>query len=238
MTDQVRIPERRDLSPEWIERHKNYLRSELDRQPRVERRRRRLTVVLVPAAIVLLAATAFTTYALTRTPSHLESIGCYDRADLSANLAVVDADGRTPVAICRDIWRQGALGKTVPKQLDACVLRSGAVAVFPRVGADTCGKLGLAPLPASYAAEARRFAGLRDAVASRLGEPASGSSKRGPQCLGGTGAEAFVRRELDARGYRDWQIRISGGAFSSQRPCAEPSFDGGAKTVYLIPASR
>jgi hypothetical protein len=238
MTDHLRVPDRRELSAAWIERHRDHLLDELSRQPAAERRRRRLVIALVPAVLVLFAATAFTTYALTREPSHLESVGCYDRADLEANVAVVSADGRSPVAICSEIWQEGALGTNVPKRLEPCVLETGAIGVFPGSGADACSKLGLAPLPASYAADAKRFAGLRDAIVSRLGEPASGASKRGPQCVGKVDAQAFIRHELEARGYGDWQITIAGGSFTPQRPCAEPSFDTGAKTVYLLPASR
>ena len=238
MSSGLQIPDRRQLSTGWIERHKDHLLDELARQPAAERRRRRLLIVLVPAVVVLLAATAFTAYSLTREPTHLESVGCYDRADLSANTAIVSADGRDPVAICSAVWRQGALGAHVPKQLVACVLQTGAIGVFPSSGRDTCGALGLAPLPPTYAAEARRFAALQNAIVARLGVPASGSSKRGPQCIGQADALAFVRHVLDTRGFGDWQIEVAGGSFTSARPCAEPSFDTGAKTVYLVPASR
>ena len=234
----VRIPDRRELSAAWIERHRDHLLGELARRPAAQRRRRRVVIALVPAVVALLAATAFTTYSLTREAKHLESIACYDRASLEANTAIVDADGRSPVAICAGVWQQGALGTHAPKRLEACVLQTGAIGVFPRSGRDTCGALGLAPLPASYAAQARRFAGLRDAIVARLGEPASGSSRRGPQCVGKAEAIAFVRGQLDARGYGDWQIKVAGGTFTAARPCAEPSFDTGAKAVYLIPASR
>jgi hypothetical protein len=189
--------------------------------------------------IVLLATTAFTTYSLTRgEPSHLESVGCYDRADLRANTAIVDADGRGPLAICAEVWQQGALGKgAVPKRLEACVLQTGAVGVFPSSAAGTCSKLGLARLPASYAADAKRFSALRAAIVAQLGEPASGSSGRGPQCVHEADALALVRRQLDAHGYGDWQVKTAGGSFSAARPCAEPSFDAGDKVVLLVPAA-
>ena len=235
MTEKLSIPNRRELPAPWLELHREYLLGEL-RGP--ARRRRRLVIALVPAVVILLAATAFTSYKLTRNPTHLESIGCYDRADLAANVAVVSADGRDPLTICSEVWQQGALGKQAPKVLQACVLQTGAIAVFPAVRRNTCGSLGLAPLPAIYRAEAKRFAALRAAVVTRLGEPASGSSKRGPQCVGRTAAERFVRRALDAKGYTDWQIKVAGGTFTKARPCAEPSFDTGGKTLYLIPASR
>jgi hypothetical protein len=234
--NELRVPDRRDLPVARIEAQREFLLGEVTRRPRVQRRR--MAIVLVPAAVIVAAATGFTTYALTRTPKHLESIGCYDSARLSANVAVVDADGRMPTAICAGVWRQGALGPATPKQLQACVLSTGAIGVFPRPGSDVCSALGLAPLPASYAAEARRFARLRDAVIARLGQPASGSSKRGPQCVGRAAATAFVRRALDEQGYGDWRIEVAGGEFTPARPCAEPSFDTGAKVVYLLPAAR
>jgi hypothetical protein len=237
MTQKLRIPDRRQLPAAWIELRREHLLDELAPAAGVERRRR-IVIALVPAFLVLLAATAFTTYKLTRNPSHLESVGCYDSASLAANTAVVGTDGRDPVAICSEIWQQGALGRPIPKQLQACVLKTGAIGVFPATGDDTCGALGLAPLPASYAAQAKRFAALQQAIYARLGTPASGSSKRGPQCVGKSAAVTFVRRALVTHGYRDWQITVAGGTFSASRPCAEPSFDSGAKTVFLIPAAR
>lgn len=235
MTQKLQIPDRRALPAAWIELRRAHLVDDLAVRSRA---RRRIAVVLVPAVLILLAATAFATYKLTRNPTHLESVACYDRADLGANVAVVDADGRDPVAICAGVWQQGALGTRVPKKLEACVLQSGAVGVFPRRGPDACGALGLAPLPASYAARARRFGALRDAIVARLGEPASGSSRGGPQCVGEREALRFVRSALDARGYGDWQVKVAGGAFSPARRCAEPSFDTGAKTVFLLPVAR
>jgi hypothetical protein len=238
MTDRLAIPPTRDLPARWIELHKEHLLGELALQPAAERRRRRrLTLVLIPAAIALLAATAFTTYALTREPTHLESVGCFDRAALQANLTVVDADGRDPVAICAEMWQQGAVGAgPAPERLEACVLQTGAIGVFPGVG--ICGRLGLAPVPPGFASEAKRFAALREAIVSRLGEPASGKSKRGPQCVGEGAARALVRKLLDAHGYGDWHIVTAGGQFSAEQPCAEPSFDSGEKVVVLAPAPR
>jgi hypothetical protein len=128
------------------------------------------------------------------------------------------------------------LGRSAPAQIEACVFSMGAIGVFPSSGGKTCGRLGLAPLPASYAGQAKRFAELREAIVAQLGEPASGSSRRGPQCVHESAARALVRRELNAHGYRDWRIQTAGGRFSAQRPCAGPSFDTGGKVVLLTPA--
>jgi hypothetical protein len=226
----------RDLSPERLQLRKEHLVSELEIQARAARKRkRRLVLVLVPASVVLLAVTGFTTYALIREPTQLESVGCYDRASLEANVAVVSADGRDPAEICGEIWAQGALAEApVPDKLASCVLDTGAIGVFPSSGAGTCEKLGLADLPASYAAEGKRFAALRDAIVAELGEPASGSTRGGPECVGEDEARAIVRRELDAHGYADWTVEVAGEPFSTGRPCADVSFDGAGKTVLLV----
>jgi hypothetical protein len=240
MNDQLRIPAPRDLPAGWLQRYKEYLVREVTSEPAFgRRRRRRLALVLLPAIVALLAATAFTTYALTREPTHLESIGCFDSANLGANTTVVNADGRDPVVICAELWQHGVAGDApAPKQLAACVLESGAIGVFPSSSADTCAQLGLATLPASYAAEGKRFAELRDAIVSQLGEPASGSSRGSSKCVHEASARALIRRELDARGYGDWRIEVAGDGFTAERPCAEVGFDGKQKIVLLVPVWR
>jgi hypothetical protein len=75
---------------------------------------------------------------------------------------------------------------------------------------------------------------LRDAIVARLGEPASGASRGGPQCVGEEEARVFVRRELDSQGYRDWTVKIAGGTFTGDRPCADVCFDGAGKAVILV----
>lgn len=200
------------------------------------RRRRRFVLVLIPAVIAILAVTGFTTYALTREPTHLETVGCYDRAALDANVAVVGADGRDPTAICTEIWQSGE-GEAVPRNLAACVLETGAIGVFPSSGASTCETLGLADLPASYAVEGKRFAALRDAIVEQLGEPASGSSRGSSKCVGEDKARALIRRELDTHGYGEWGIVVTAD-YTAERPCTEVYFDGEKKVVELIPVWR
>jgi hypothetical protein len=173
VNDKLDIPNR-DLPPGRLQLRKEHLVSELGIRDRAARkRRRRLVLVLVPAAIVLLGVTGFTTYALTREPTHLESVGCYDRASLDANVAVVGADGRDPAEICGEIWAQGALADApVPDELASCVLDTGAIGVFPSSGAGTCEKLGLADLPASNAG--RRQALRRPSRGDRRGARRAG----------------------------------------------------------------
>jgi hypothetical protein len=202
-------------------------------------RRTRRIFVLVPVALALLIATGFTTYALTREPTHFESIGCFERTSETSNTTIVEADGRDPVAVCAEVWQQGAFGAAPrPDHLEACVLESGAVGVFPSSGAGACTRLGLAPLPASYREKARRTTELREAIVRHLGEPASGASAGDGKCAGETAARALVRRELDARGYADWRIEISGEGFTDERPCAEAAVDPVREIVTLIPVWR
>ncbi len=241
MSDSRRIPASRDLPEEWLRPYQTNIVDEVGLRPARDRRRsRRLILVLLPAVLALLAATAFTTYALTREPTHLESIGCFETASLDANTTIVIADGRDPAVICGELWQQGVVGDApAPERLTACVLESGAVGVFPSTtGVSTCAGLGLAAVPASYARERKRFAALRSAILAELGEPASGSSRGSSKCLPEQAARVIVRRELDAHGYKQWDIEVAGDGFTAERPCAEVAFDGKRRTVTLIPVWR
>jgi hypothetical protein len=230
--NEFEIPPERDFPSGEHERRAKHLVRELT----TTRRRRRLVLSLVPAvAILLTAATGFTAYTLLRTePTHLESIGCYDRASIGGNVTVVSPDGRSPVAQCRDLWQQGVVGEPVPAQLAACVLSTGPVGVFPSEGDQTCERMGLADLSAKGEAESRRFVRMRDAIYARLGSPASGSSRRSGPCVGEEHAGAIVREELAAHGYEGWDVKTVGEGFTTDRPCAEVSFDGGSKTALLL----
>jgi hypothetical protein len=237
MNDETRIPAQRDLPPGRLQPRKEHLVGEVTMWDRAARqRRRRIALAIVPAVLVVLAVTGFTTYALTREPTHLESVGCFETAELDGNTAIVNADGRDPTAICAELWRQGSIGPgPAPESLAACVLETGAVGVFPSSGEDTCEELGLADLPSTYATEAERFSALRDAIAEELGA-SYGGSERDPRCLREEVARALVRHELAARGYEDWSIEVIGGGFT-EGPCAAVGlgFDGERKVVFLVP---
>jgi hypothetical protein len=232
------IPADRDLPAGRTLRRREHLVSEVRMwESTTRQRRRRFAVIPVPAVLAVLVVTGFTTYALTREPTHLESIGCYGDASLNADVAVVSADERTPTDICGEVWRTGGFGQVgeIPK-LAACVLQTGAIGVFPDSGGSTCEELGLAELPPGYPDAAAKFAALQSAIYAKVGEPASGSSRGGPECLGVDDAQMIVRRELIVRGYSDWEIKLAGGEFSSAQPCTDVSFDTAGKTVLLMPA--
>lgn len=228
MTDELRIPPDRDLPPGRLERRRAHVVRELSlAAASSRRRRRRLALIAVPAAIVVLAASGFTTYVLTREPTQLDTIGCFETPDVDGSVAVVNADGRDPRAICAELWRDGALrGRPMPERFAACVLQTGAVGVFPSSEPGTCERLGLAELPASYAAAARRLAGLRDALVARFAS----------ECVGEQVALTVVRRALDARGLSAWDVAVTdGAAFGAERPCAAVAFDGKRREVVLAP---
>ena len=240
MKNHPHVPVARDFPPGRLQQRKEHLVSELAaQQDATPTGRRRRLLVLVPAALALLIAMGFTTYALTREPTHFDSIGCFEKTSEESNTAIVQADGRDPVAICDEVWQQEAFGDVPrPDRLEACVLESGAVGVFPSSGTGACTRLGLAPLPASYREKAQRVADLRDAIVRHVGEPATGSSLGDGKCIGEKAARALVRRELDARGYTSWRIDVSGGGFTDKRPCAEATIEVVRKVVTLIPVPR
>jgi hypothetical protein len=236
MTAQLQLPDPRDLPRDRLERRANHLVSELEL--REAPRRRRIVLAFAAAALVLVAATGFTTYSLLREPTHLMSIGCYETASESANVAIVDTDGRSPVEICAELWKGGTMGALMPRALAACVLGTGAIGVFPGSREGTCTGLGLADVDAATLAELERFSTLRRAILAELGEPATGSSPGSSKCLGEQPARAVTRRELDAHGYGEWTIDVAGDGFTAERPCAEAAFDHGQKVVTLIPVWR
>jgi hypothetical protein len=237
MTDELYVPAERDFPPGRLQRRQEHVVSELSAwDGAVRHRRRRLFLVLVPAAAVLLAVMGFTTYALTREPTHLETVGCFETTELDGNVAIVSADGRPPTAICAELWQQGAMGdRAAPNNLAACVLDTGAIGVFPSSGGSTCERLGLADLPPTYEAERKRFAELRDAIVAHIGEPPTDSSPNTLKCISEADARALVRRELDAHGYGDWGIEVPGDGYTGERPCLQVAFDGERRVVMLVP---
>jgi hypothetical protein len=228
MTEGLFIPAERDFPPGRLLRRKEHLVSEVSASAEVGReggRPRWLLGVLVPAAMLLLAATGVAAYVLTRDATQLDSIGCYDSLDLDANTTIVSADGRDPVAICGELWQQGAMGsRPAPAELAACLLPSGAVGVFPANGRNSCAAVGLAELGEGYAASAKQVATFRSAVVARMAS----------DCLGESEARDVVRRQLDANGLGAWTIQAARD-FSAARPCASLAFDSASGVVTLVP---
>ena len=147
-----------------------------------------------------------------------------------------------PVSSTHAASRSGAgRGPRSPRRHSSAQIATGPVGVFPSSGPDTCERLGLADLPASYAAEAKRFTELREALFARLGRPGTGSTLPSGPCVGEADARAIVQQELERHGYAGWRIEVAGGAhgegFSTERPCAGLAFDHERKVVTLVPES-
>lgn len=103
-------------------------------------RQRWLLAVLLPALLVAGAAVLLRTEAPTA-----PEVGCYAAASLDADTAVLATDGRSPLDVCAEVWASGALvvGANAPRVLEACVVPSGSVGVFPGDRPGVCDRLGL-----------------------------------------------------------------------------------------------
>lgn len=90
-------------------------------------RRRGLPLAAVAAAAGLAAGT----WAVFREPQVQTTVACYAAPSTRADVAVVAPGSGDPVASCAELWRDGTFGTTGSSDLRACVLATGALAVFP-----------------------------------------------------------------------------------------------------------
>lgn len=217
-------------SQEALERMESILRGEIaspeGRHFRWARRlgharRRRVYLVPIVAAAVLTAGTI--AWALSRGPTQHLSVGCYSAIALDARAAVVSATEASPVETCRRAWLDGAFGKP-PPPLEACVLPSGAVGVFPSPEGDSCARLSLPPAPTEPASPVVK---LQDTLVDTfLG-----------RCVSESEARRIVVAEMRRLGLGDWRVTTS-GRFESTRPCASLAFDEARSVVLLVPIPR
>lgn len=183
-------------------------------------RRRRIYLVPVVAVVALGAGTL--AWALTRGPTQHLSVGCYAAIGLDARAAVVAANDASPVETCREVWPE-AFGKP-PPPLQACVLPSGAVGVFPSPEGDSCQRLNLAPAPSEPASPVVELQNtLVDAFLAR--------------CVSESQARRIVLAELRHLRLEDWRI-VTSGRFDSARPCTSLAFDEKRSQVLLVPIPR
>jgi hypothetical protein len=179
-------------------------------------RRRVAAIALVPAAALAIAAAV----ALQAGP--VLNVTCLD-AD--GDGTVVGADGRNPLDICAQLWAEGAVDArvtVVPAALTACASNDGVV-VFPDADPSRCDKEGFRPVPDDYQSIATQFVSMRDDLAERW---AFGT------CVAKRDAVEMVRTILDAHGYADWIVEVSG--FGPTRSCADFAFDPGRGRVLVV----
>lgn len=184
-------------------------------------------VVAVGAAAAAAAAAAFVT---TREPAHTVSVGCYASASLDADTAVVALDDRTPTEACTAAWREGAIGEGAVPPLQACVLPSGGIGVFPGGAPAVCRRLGNDAAPAPSSPTTGDTAELRQALAA---------ADKETSCFEPDVARDIARRELRHLGLHDWRVRMggpdTGRTFGPDHPCATFSVEEPSKTVVLVP---
>jgi hypothetical protein len=184
-------------------------------------RRGRLYALAAVAAAIPAAGAA---WALTNEPTHRLEIGCYAANSLDATTVVVDAGDASPVAACRAAWSRGELGGPAPRRLEACVLPSGAIGVFP----ETCRQLKLTPVGRASAhappSNGSPTALKRSLVGTYL-------SRR---CLGRRAGIAAARAAIGANGLTDWRVHVT-TPFTPLRSCTSFAFDEVGHLVLLVP---
>lgn len=226
MTDKLFIAPAREFPAVPLERRKEHLVSEVAGSERATRRRRRwLFGALVPATVLLLAATGIATYALTRSATEFEGLGCFEQTDVKGNVAIVGPDGRDPLIVCAEILSQmPGVPVDGPEDLAACVLDSGAAAVFPRTGPETCQSLGLAKLHLDYAGRSKRFAELRDALRAAVDF----------KCLGEKDARVASARVLGRLGFTGWRVEVDVPRNNLKQPRAVTTIEEEDKAVVVL----
>jgi hypothetical protein len=193
------------------------------RPERITPRRRRIYAV---AAIALAVAMAGTAWALTRGTQKI-TVGCYAATSTTARTIVLPADTTSPVQTCRRAWQRGDFGTPRTPPLQACVLPSGAVGVFP--GKHACEQLKLSPLAAP-------------APSGRSGKQGSPVDLRnmlvraylGRRCLSRSAGLHLARSQIRNLNLAGWNVRIT-TPFTNRRNCTSYAFDELNKLVLIVP---
>lgn len=191
------------------------------------------------ALIAVAGGSAVAAYAISsHVTTHL-AVTCYAAPALQSHRLVVQAEAAGPVATCSRAWADGRLGTGPVPLLVACATPQGVAAVLPSApGADVCGQLGLAALPAGAASLSSttpptaaltlptNAAGtlplaVRDAIIDNLGSTCASSAQ----------AELAITKLL-AKANVNWTV-FTPTPFPAGRPCASPGFEEDAKRVVL-----
>lgn len=198
------------------------------RRPRIRRlRRRTYLLALVPLAGVIAAAA----WALTQGATKQFTIGCYGSASLQAHTVVVAAGSDSPVDACRTVWQRGDFGNKPTPRLQACVLRSGAIGVFPSSAEAACSKLKLAPAASTTTSPRQAGASplaLKNALVRKF---------LANRCMNEQQATATVQAEIRRLRLTNWQVQTN-GTFDSSRPCGSLAFDEEQHRVLLVPVPK
>jgi hypothetical protein len=198
------------------------------RRPRIRRlRRRSYLLALVPIAGAITAAS----WALTQGATKQLTIGCYASANLQAHTVVIPAGSDPPVDACRAVWQRDDFGNQPTPRLQACILPSGAIGVFPSATEAACSQLKLAPLTAATVPPSQVAASplaLKNALVRKF---------LTDRCMNEQRASATVQAELRRLRLTNWHVQTN-GTFSSSRPCASLAFDEEQHRVLLVPMPK
>lgn len=197
-----------------------------NRLRRPTRRRRR---IYLAAAVAVAAVAAGTAWALTTGVSQSLTIGCYAAPTLTARTIVLPAGNASATQTCRTAWQQGEFGSVRTPQLQACVLPSGAVGVFP--AADACQRLKLAPLTTERHRGHRKQHEGGSAIALKNSLV---HAYLGHRCLSRSAGLRLAKDEIQTLRMAGWRVRIA-TPFTHQRSCASYAFDEQQQLVLVIP---
>jgi hypothetical protein len=222
-----------------------------DRHPRRRRlptlqlprfRRRVYILALVPLAAGLAAAA----WALSQGATKQLTVGCYASVSLQAHTIVVAA-GNDPITTCRDVWSRGDFGTPTAPRLQACLLPSGAIGVFPSPDGRACEQLKLTPLTPEPAPPSPQPTSPPppSPQPSPPPQPASPADLKDAlvreflanRCLNAEQATAVVQDELRALRLTSWRVQTT-AAFTNSRRCASLAFDEERHLVLLVPMPK
>jgi hypothetical protein len=185
----------------------------------------------VLALVPLAAAAAAGAWALTHGATKQLTVGCYASANLGGRTLIVGATGGSPIAACKALWRKGDFGSSGSPRLQACVLPSGAVGVFPSPNDRACERLKLTPVTTGAPPVPRRrgsVVALKDVLTKRfLASP----------CIDKEKAISTIRAEIRKQRLDDWGVTVT-TRFSAERPCASLGFDEEQRVVRIVPVPR
>jgi hypothetical protein len=183
-----------------------HARSVPELEPPAARWRHRPTrrvVAVAIAVLVLLAMVAVGAYARLRPGPATQvgaGVGCFAKASLRSDVAVVELGGLDPIARCQEVWASGGIGRPRPApRLVACFYPSGALAVLPGKDSAICDKLGLREPAVGEVDRLRRFDATQQAIMQRL------ELKRS-SCVNPAAAYRVITAELRAYGFTDWRV--------------------------------
>lgn len=200
-----------------------------DRSTTSRSRRRRRWIPLLVGAVFLMGAAS---YILFRPVTEPLTVGCYRAAAIDADRVVLPATSDASATdICSSAWAPGgefaadSAGGVPP--LEACVLDTGTLGVFPSTGTgNVCEQLGLADPDPGSTDDNQAVVELQDALIPQFLDT----------CLDLTQATAVVESELASRNLDQWQLATN-QPFSAERPCASLAIDPVTMTIELIPIS-